>query len=106
MRVRPSKTKETSPDPKPDESDSESEDRVLAQILAEVKLEDRFSPLAPEFSSLEPPEPNELPWCVICNADAVFRCRGCDGDLYCRECFVECHRGEDMMEHSKENFRK
>ena len=44
---------------------------VLAQILAEVKLEDRLSPLAPEFSSLEPAEPKELPWCVICNALGV-----------------------------------
>jgi len=108
LRVKPSKSKDkdSNPDHKSESSDSDSEDRVLAQILAEVKLEDRLSPLAPEFSSLEPPEPKELPWCVICNADAVFRCKGCDGDLYCSECFREGHRGEDLQEHSKQNFKK
>eukprot|EP00092_Neocalanus_flemingeri_P019071 GFUD01020660.1.p1 GENE.GFUD01020660.1~~GFUD01020660.1.p1 ORF type:complete len:379 (-),score=124.09 GFUD01020660.1:577-1713(-) len=106
LRVKPSKTKEPIADNKSESSDSDSEDRVLAQILAEVKLEDRLSPLAPEFSSLEPPEPKELPWCVICNADAVFRCKGCDGDLYCSECFREGHRGEDLREHSKLTFKK
>lgn len=108
LRVKPSKSKdkEANSDDKSESSDSDSEDRVLAQILAEVKLEDRLSPLAPEFSSLEPAEPKELPWCVICNADAMVRCKGCDGDLYCTECFREGHRGEDLREHSTVQFNK
>lgn len=106
LRVKPSKTKRSSFDIKSESSDSDSEDKVLAQILAEVKLEDRLSPLAPEFSSLEPPEPNELPWCVICNADATLRCNGCEDDLYCTGCFREGHRGEDLREHTTQNFKK
>lgn len=33
-------------------------------------------------------------WCIICNDDATLKCLGCDGDLYCRNCWMEGHRGE------------
>lgn len=33
-------------------------------------------------------------WCIICSDDATLRCLGCDGDLYCRKCWMEGHRGE------------
>ena len=33
-------------------------------------------------------------WCIICNDDATLQCIGCDGDLYCRNCWMEGHRGE------------
>ncbi|KAF2869332.1 hypothetical protein BDV95DRAFT_547590 [Massariosphaeria phaeospora] len=33
-------------------------------------------------------------WCIICTDDATLQCVGCDGDLYCRKCWMEGHRGE------------
>lgn len=32
-------------------------------------------------------------WCCICNEDAEYRCSGCDGDIYCKECLYEAHVG-------------
>jgi hypothetical protein len=34
-------------------------------------------------------------WCNICTDDAMLRCIGCDGELYCTNCWMEGHRGED-----------
>lgn len=34
-------------------------------------------------------------WCIICLDDATVRCLGCDGDLYCANCWKEGHVGED-----------
>ncbi|KAK6330313.1 hypothetical protein TWF730_004806 [Orbilia blumenaviensis] len=49
-------------------------------------------------------------WCCICNEDAVVKCLGCDGDLYCNECFNEGHRGKDapydMKQHKALAYNK
>jgi len=34
-------------------------------------------------------------WCVICSEDATLSCIGCDGDLYCTNCWLEGHKGPD-----------
>ncbi|KAF2468210.1 uncharacterized protein BDR25DRAFT_184203, partial [Lindgomyces ingoldianus] len=63
-------------------------------------------PSAPSFSPTKKPPKilkSNLPkytdeeidtWCIICNDDATLKCVGCDGDLYCRDCWMEGHRGE------------
>ncbi|KAI4281495.1 MAG: hypothetical protein L6R35_005641 [Caloplaca aegaea] len=33
-------------------------------------------------------------WCIICCDDALVRCTGCAGDLYCWNCWKEGHVGE------------
>jgi hypothetical protein len=38
-------------------------------------------------------------WCIICTDDATLRCIGCDGDLYCRNCWIEGHRGWEERRH-------
>jgi hypothetical protein len=42
-----------------------------------------------------PPDDDVENWCVICNEDATVRCLGCDGDLYCAECWKEGHQSKD-----------
>ncbi|KAF2203732.1 hypothetical protein GQ43DRAFT_454219 [Delitschia confertaspora ATCC 74209] len=58
----------------------------------------------PKVTKAQPKSNSNLPtytdedidsWCVICNEDATVRCLGCDGDLYCTECWEEGHRGRN-----------
>uniref|UniRef100_A0A1Q3F6N2 Putative zinc finger protein n=1 Tax=Culex tarsalis TaxID=7177 RepID=A0A1Q3F6N2_CULTA len=56
---------------------------------------------------LDPAElEEELPWCTICNEDAVVRCLSCDGDLFCRGCFREGHEDdEEYREHKTKPYK-
>lgn len=49
-------------------------------------------------------------WCIICQDDATIKCMGCDGDLYCANCWKEGHMGPDVgweeKRHKWGTFRK
>lgn len=104
------------------EDDLAAEQRITKQILEEQALEERLGriPDLPEIDSSSSRgakrsqipvdlddrdyEPEELPWCAICNEDAALRCSGCDDDLYCGSCFREFHVGEDPSEHKTSKY--
>ncbi|CZT19631.1 uncharacterized protein RCC_05482 [Ramularia collo-cygni] len=63
------------------------------------------------------PKSNNLPtftdddvdsWCCICSEDGTVRCLGCDGDLYCQECWDEGHGNQPGQErgHKAVVFRR
>ncbi|KAJ4352836.1 hypothetical protein N0V95_003883 [Ascochyta clinopodiicola] len=83
------------------------EDAFTARLaaLAGPKTDSLGLPSAPSFApSAKPPKvqsnlQNKLDeeidtWCIICQDDATLKCLGCEGDLYCRNCWMEGHRGE------------
>ncbi|KAI8035581.1 hypothetical protein M5D96_011630 [Drosophila gunungcola] len=94
-----------------DESISEIERRLLALRDTPYVDESNLSAVPQNETSETPIEvpstgTEELPWCNICNEDADFRCQGCGGDLFCTQCFKECHDDdEDYRAHIKEQYR-
>jgi len=98
-----------------EDEDLEDEERLIKQLMAEARLDDQDlggggvptkPPGGPPTGGATAGEPEELPWCVICNEDALVRCLGCDGDLYCTACYKEFHVGEDPNEHRVEKFKR
>lgn len=102
------------------DSDEGLTDEELAKKLAqryaeEGKLEAKLQPADSDEEILNPTktparpgnkdDEEELPWCTICNEDAVLRCRGCDNDLYCNSCFKEFHYDEDPRDHKTLAFK-
>uniref|UniRef100_A0A1A9W8I6 FYVE-type domain-containing protein n=1 Tax=Glossina brevipalpis TaxID=37001 RepID=A0A1A9W8I6_9MUSC len=97
-------------------SDNEQDEETMLKGIIEKYLAESHLPAGPSDLevelNIEIPKPHkdsadteELPWCNICNEDAVYRCKGCDGELFCAQCFRDCHEDdEEYRNHVKENF--
>lgn len=94
----------------PDEPDEEEAiKKTLDRLLDEAKLPEISEEEKEIINNMPPPskETEELPWCVICNEDAVVRCLGCDNELFCRSCFKDCHdKDEEFEKHETKPFHK
>ncbi|XP_019932747.3 abscission/NoCut checkpoint regulator [Aedes albopictus] len=102
-------------DDKPDSSGDEGEEndeevakKLAARFLEEAAIDAKKHPMGEDEDELnnldiptplDPSETEELPWCTICNEDAVVRCVTCGGDLFCRACFKEIHDDEEYRKH-------
>jgi hypothetical protein len=100
----------TLPEPEDDFTRSQAfEDAFTARLAALAapspsQTDSLGLPSAPSFApSKKPPVSSNLlekvddeidTWCIICQDDATLKCLGCDGDLYCQNCWMEGHRGE------------
>uniref|UniRef100_A0A0K8TS31 Putative membrane trafficking and cell signaling protein hrs n=1 Tax=Tabanus bromius TaxID=304241 RepID=A0A0K8TS31_TABBR len=100
----------------PADSDVEEDEatkikKIMDKFITESKLPDAgLTEEEKEFTASIPPpskDLEELPFCTICNEDATVRCKGCDGDLFCAQCFRECHDDdEDFREHQRVPYTK
>lgn len=73
-------------------------DEVALEDKAPVKLSSSSKPSSKDEDEPARSSP-ELPWCVLCNNDAKYRCLDCSGDLYCSECNVEVHKNWGDTDH-------
>lgn len=94
------------PDQSPEDEETLAK-KIVTKYLDEAALPDSdLTPEEKEYVNSIKPEENteELPWCTTCNEDATIRCIGCDGDLFCRECFNEIHDDEEYRKHQTKKF--
>ena len=84
------------------ESSSSEDEDAINDVIESLKLEDH-DPMDQDEQEFKP---EEYPWCIICNEDAVLRCQQCDGDLFCKRCFRECHLDADIRNHSGKPYTK
>ncbi|KAK7522809.1 uncharacterized protein IWZ02DRAFT_254479 [Phyllosticta citriasiana] len=86
-----------------DSGPANPDDEALNARLTALSGNPSF-PTAPSFAPSKKP-PNKTnrsqftdeeidSWCKICFDNATLRCLGCDGDLHCRNCWLEGHKGE------------
>lgn len=78
--------------------------------MDEVALEEKYSAKHPTTNNCEDVDMDgknspELPWCVLCNNDAVYRCLDCGSDLYCAVCNIEVHKNWGETDHRVIKFQ-
>lgn len=91
-----------------DENDNEIAEELVKKFVEEAAVESKLEASCQEklqYSSDSENEKDDLPWCVICMADAQLRCFGCEKDLFCLRCFKECHESFEMTDHPTEPFQ-
>jgi len=95
----------------PDFSETEQEEvnRTIMQYLEEAKLPDLEETAESEFMNSIPKPENkkdieELPFCEICNEDAVIRCLECE-NIFCHKCFLEFHDEEEYKSHKTKPYQ-
>lgn len=96
---------------KSDETEQEEINRTMLQYLEEAKLPDfAVDPDEAELIASIPAPPGgnkkdleELPFCEICNEDAVIRCLECE-NIFCHRCFLEFHDEEDYKSHKTKPY--
>lgn len=114
------------PEPSTTESSKESLD-FESDIAARMKAlrglgatNELGLPSAPTFKPIDKPAKGVMKktftddeiesWCIICQDDATVKCLGCDGDLYCANCWKEGHMGPDVgweeRKHKWTKFKK
>ena len=105
LPATPSKLQEPRQDDGRDASPLSYEDSELASRFSKLGMNALDLPSTPsnapssatkKATALKPKPPTftdeEIDsWCCICNEDGAVRCLGCDGDIYCNECWREGH---------------
>jgi len=83
------------------DSDIAARMAALSGLSADVK-DELGLPSVPTFKPIDKPLKGVMKkytdeeidgWCIICQDDATVKCLGCDGDLYCAQCWKEGHMG-------------